>query len=114
MPDNDCTGPLLLVSSPTSQRAAARGARPGENVLLSLHQRLSRIADMGCKPRRIQNGDDFSNRHPALIFWRSMIFSENRYPLFGIMLVLAVPAFDEPHHLIRIDRRRGTKPDQRQ
>src|SRR5262249_1264077 len=31
--------------------------------------------------------DDFSsNRHPALAFWWSIIFSENRYPLFGIML----------------------------
>jgi hypothetical protein len=31
--------------------------------------------------------DDFSsNRHPALGYWWSMMFSENRYPLFGIML----------------------------
>jgi hypothetical protein len=31
--------------------------------------------------------DDFSsNRHPALAYCWSMIFSENRYPLFGIML----------------------------
>jgi hypothetical protein len=31
--------------------------------------------------------DDFSsNRHPALAFCLSMILSENRYPLFGIML----------------------------
>jgi hypothetical protein len=31
--------------------------------------------------------DDFSsNRHPALTFCWGMIFSENRYPLFGIML----------------------------
>src|SRR5215471_4731477 len=31
--------------------------------------------------------DDFSsNRHLALAYWWSMIFSENRYPLFGIML----------------------------
>jgi hypothetical protein len=31
--------------------------------------------------------DDFSpNRHPALGICWSMIFSENRYPLFGIML----------------------------
>jgi hypothetical protein len=31
--------------------------------------------------------DDFSsNRHPALAFCLSMIFSENRYPLFRIML----------------------------
>jgi len=31
--------------------------------------------------------DDFSsNRHPDLSFCLSMIFSENRYPLFRIML----------------------------
>ena len=31
--------------------------------------------------------DDFSsNRHPALGYWWSMIFSENRFTLFGIML----------------------------
>jgi hypothetical protein len=31
--------------------------------------------------------DDFSsNRHPPLPYCWSMIFSENRYPLFGIML----------------------------
>jgi hypothetical protein len=31
--------------------------------------------------------DDFSsNRHPALCFCLSMIFSENRFPLFRIML----------------------------
>jgi len=31
--------------------------------------------------------DDFSsNRLPALAYCWSMIFSENRYPLFGIML----------------------------
>jgi hypothetical protein len=31
--------------------------------------------------------DDFSsNRHLALRYCWSMIFSENRYPLFGIML----------------------------
>jgi hypothetical protein len=30
--------------------------------------------------------DDFgSNRHPALSFCWRMIFSENRFPLFGIM-----------------------------
>jgi hypothetical protein len=30
--------------------------------------------------------DDFpSNHHPALSFCWSMIFSENRHPLFGIM-----------------------------
>jgi hypothetical protein len=28
----------------------------------------------------------FSHRHPALGYRWSMMFSENRYPLFGIML----------------------------
>jgi hypothetical protein len=37
--------------------------------------------------RKTLEQDDFSSsRHPALAFWWSMIFSENRYPLFGIML----------------------------
>jgi hypothetical protein len=36
---------------------------------------------------RCSERDDFSsNRHPALRYCWSMIFSENRYPLFGIML----------------------------
>jgi hypothetical protein len=34
-----------------------------------------------------QKRDGFSsNRHPALAYCWSMMFSENRYPLFGIML----------------------------
>src|SRR6516165_9216820 len=34
--------------------------------------------------------DDFSsNHHPALALCLSMIFSENRFPLFGIMLMRA-------------------------
>jgi len=36
---------------------------------------------------RLLECDDFSsNRHPALAYSWSMILSENRYPLFGIML----------------------------
>jgi hypothetical protein len=36
---------------------------------------------------RLLERDDFPlNRHPALTYCWSMIFSENRYPLFGIML----------------------------
>jgi hypothetical protein len=35
----------------------------------------------------VQKRDGFSsNRHPALGYFWSMMFSENRYPLFGIML----------------------------
>jgi len=35
---------------------------------------------------RLERDDFSSNRHHALAYWWSMIFSENRYPLFGIML----------------------------
>src|SRR5581483_9288437 len=36
--------------------------------------------------------DDFSAKcHPAPGFWRSMIFSENRFTLFGIMLCDCLP-----------------------
>jgi hypothetical protein len=35
---------------------------------------------------QVERDDISSNRHPALAFCWSMIFSENRYPLFGIML----------------------------
>jgi hypothetical protein len=46
------------------------------------HFRHSQI-DFAARPER----DDFSSsRHRALGFWWSMIFSENRHPLFGIML----------------------------
>ena len=34
----------------------------------------------------LERDDVSSNRHPALSFCLSMIFSENRYPLFRIML----------------------------
>jgi hypothetical protein len=37
------------------------------------------------KPR-LKRDDFSSNRHPALAYWWSMIFAENRCPLFGIML----------------------------
>jgi hypothetical protein len=42
-------------------------------------------------PEQIRTGtlerDDLSsNRHPALVYCLSMIFSENRFPLFRIML----------------------------
>jgi hypothetical protein len=36
--------------------------------------------------RSLERDDFSSNRHPALAYCWSMIFSENQYPLFGIML----------------------------
>src|SRR5882672_5431194 len=38
----------------------------------------------GLFARRLERDDFSSNRHPALSFCLSMIFSENRYPLFRI------------------------------
>jgi hypothetical protein len=40
---------------------------------------------------QLERGDFSSNRHPALSFCLGMIFSENRYPLFRIMLLVAGP-----------------------
>jgi hypothetical protein len=49
--------------------------------------RTARIIAILLSVTRCLERDDFSsNRHPALAYWWSMIFSENRYPLFGIML----------------------------
>src|SRR5215211_7192118 len=46
-----------------------------------------------CVPPGMLERDDFSsNRHPALGYCWNMIFSENRYPLFGIMLWPAMVA----------------------
>jgi len=36
--------------------------------------------------KRVERDDLSSNHHPALHYWMSTIFSENRHPLFGIML----------------------------
>ncbi|HXL29220.1 MAG TPA: hypothetical protein VN968_08015, partial [Bradyrhizobium sp.] len=45
------------------------------------------VAAAGIFVFSILERDDFSSdRHPALSFCLSMIFSENRYPLFRIML----------------------------
>src|SRR5215211_6877272 len=39
-----------------------------------------------CRSMSLERDDFSSNHHLALAYWWSMIFSENRYPLFGIML----------------------------
>src|SRR5262249_38232237 len=54
-------------------------------VVFSARHRASKSRDIRCLER-----DGFSsNRHLALSYAWSMIFSENRYPLFGIMLTSA-------------------------
>ena len=58
-------------------------ARPGDRAARSLPAGRQSPARHGVELKR----DDFSlNRHLALGLWWSMIFSENRYTLFGIML----------------------------
>jgi hypothetical protein len=51
---------------------------------------IRQIALPGCNDfgwsSHLERDDFSSNRHPALSFCLSMIFSENRYPLFRIML----------------------------
>jgi hypothetical protein len=44
------------------------------------------FADEKAAARCLKRDDFSSNRHPALSSYLSMVFSENRYPLFGIML----------------------------
>src|SRR5262249_22241296 len=56
-------------------------------------------------PGRIPDRDDFSsNRHLDLTYAWSMIFSENRYPLFGIMLWLSSMADDAERIIGLYDR----------
>jgi hypothetical protein len=64
-------------------RTSIRDGKDAEQTeVLPLHCRGGRLAYGVALDR-----DDFSsNRHPDLAHCWSMIFSENRYPLFGIML----------------------------
>src|SRR5213080_748908 len=52
----------------------------------TLETRTAGTSPFGRNPAPLKRDDFSSNRHPALAYWWSMIFSENRYPLFGIML----------------------------
>jgi hypothetical protein len=104
----DCTRPgrvnqpmVLPVNAGATDRAF--GVVPNREFLGHDTQNLSsiitRICDLlapgpgsvvaqRCRRRltRLERDDFSSNRHPALSFCLSMIFSENRYPLFRIML----------------------------
>jgi hypothetical protein len=63
---------LMIVARPARATARAGLPAPADRFGLSTPER-----------------DDLSsNRHPALAYCLSMIFSENWYPLFGIMLQL--------------------------
>jgi hypothetical protein len=73
-----------MLAQATEATRSLRGAR-------GFHIKGIRAAGRRDGPEKIQQSalkqDDFSsNHHPALLLCWSMIFSENRYPLFGIML----------------------------
>jgi 5,10-methylenetetrahydromethanopterin reductase len=62
---------------------AGRRHRTGADVLRPGGGGRHAVSERGAQLER----DDFSsNRHHALTYYWSMMFSENRYPLFGIML----------------------------
>jgi hypothetical protein len=94
--------PLCLPARAARSLAAADSPLEDQRSLIPDASRFSWCGPLGRKPRKRADGairrraftkpgglerNDFSsNRHPALAFCWSMIFSENRYPLFGIML----------------------------
>ena len=77
---------------PGARRAGSRSA-PGR-ASISSSTATARTGARSCSTSSAREAgglerDDFSSsRHPALPLCLSMIFSENRFPLFGIMLYL--------------------------
>jgi hypothetical protein len=68
----------------TSLLARNTASEPGGKRCATTQRRCS---SQGGRAADVLEPDDFSsNRHPALSFCLSMIFSENRDPLFRIML----------------------------
>jgi hypothetical protein len=79
---------MVAQKFPAGGQANGRGTRRREKPGLpqcTIAGRIGRSIRQG-PDRHLKRDDDSSNRHPALAYWWSMIFSENRCPLFGIML----------------------------
>jgi len=83
----ECHGILLMQSAWKLESAEAKRI-DGDQMVSSPYATLSRgrlkTANGGKVP--LERDDFSSNRHPGLTCSWSMIFSENRCPLFGIML----------------------------
>src|SRR6516164_9554362 len=96
---------IVLMPSSTRLASAANSGPRWSMIGVSIARRMRSGSGVGpgiCKKWRptvreafldisfslaVLERDDLSSiRHPALRYWWSMIFSENRYPLFGIML----------------------------
>jgi hypothetical protein len=56
------------------------------NLLYGVNGEDSSLDPVLAELQRLERDGFSSNRHQALTSCRSMMFSENRYPLFGIML----------------------------
>jgi hypothetical protein len=79
-------GELLLAGVAPIVVEIAEGA-PLEIVRLDIGRMHSVVAGIDfCRIWPLEPDDLSSNRHPALVYCLSMIFSENRCPLFRIML----------------------------
>jgi len=55
--------------------------KPGDHAVCD-----SNATEIGVRITTLERDDFSSNRHPAPAYCWSMIFSENPFPLFGIML----------------------------
>ena len=81
----------LLTSSkcapqpPRASVTASFGAISRDITIIATGTALIQSSRTGVS-RWLERDDFSSNRHRALSFYLSMIFSENRYPLFRIML----------------------------
>jgi catechol 2,3-dioxygenase-like lactoylglutathione lyase family enzyme len=81
--------PQHLFPRPRRTPAGTRDARAVAQLLTgqTVPQRHPNREPIACWRLGLKRDDSSSNRHPALGYCWSMIFSENRYPLFGIMLL---------------------------
>src|SRR5215204_3534123 len=88
---NDAAAPQEVRAVPRRHeeklRAGVEDRPPFRRHLVTIHvHRRARKPGPARQSARLERDDFSSNRHPALGYCWSMIFSENRYPLFGITL----------------------------
>jgi len=70
----------------STRRAAGPLARSGPGARRQKQHRWYGVPGVRRGTTQLERDDFSSNRHPALAFCLSKIFSENRFPLFRIML----------------------------
>src|ERR1700722_458326 len=87
---NSKTGSVMRIDRSRAEKylgtRAKPAARPEGRTLAGLCWELVKHPDRAEKWQAIERDDFSSNRHLALSFCLSMIFSENQCPLFRVML----------------------------